>query len=297
MKHVIFALLILLTRLGAAQDEANDARIRDVAFTAACDDTEQRYVLLLPAGFEPGQPCDLLIELHGHGSDRWQCVRDQRDECRAARDVAAAHGMIFVSPDYRARTSWMSPKAEADLVQIIAELKKKFRVSRVFLCGGSMGGMACLTFTALHPKLVDGVASMNGTANMVEYAGFQDAIAASFGGSKAAIPGEYKKRSAEFRPQRFTMPVAITASGKDDIVPPQSVMRLANALKARGRNVLLIYREELGHSTNYDDARAIIEFIIQKARPGHARQPLPARTQRIPPLKGLVTLESEKTYD
>ncbi len=226
-------------------------------------------MLLLPAGYEPGQPRDLLIALHGHGSDRWQFVGEQRDECRAPRDVAAAHGMIFVSPDYRAKTSWMGPKAEADLVQIIGELKKKFRVSRVFLCGGSMGGMACLTFTALHPKLVDGVASMNGTANMVEYAGFQDAIAASFGGSKAAIPGEYKKRSAEFRPRRFTMPVGITASGKDDIVPPQSVMRLAGALKARGRDVLLIYREEMGHTTDYDDAKAIIEFIIQKSEKTH----------------------------
>jgi hypothetical protein len=25
--------------------------------------------------------------------------------------------MIFVSPDYRAKTSWMGPKAEADMVQ------------------------------------------------------------------------------------------------------------------------------------------------------------------------------------
>ena len=80
-----------------------------------------------------------------------------------------------------------------------------------------------------------------------------------------------KKRSAEFWPQRFTMPVGITASGKDTLVPPQSVVRLANALKACGREVRLIYREEMGYSTRYDDARAIIEFIIRKARSGNAR--------------------------
>jgi predicted esterase len=297
MKQVIFALLVLLANPGAVRAETNGFQITDVAFTAVCDGTEQRYVLLLPAGFEPVQPHDVLIGLHGHGSDRWQFVRGPRDECRAPRDVAAAHGMIFVSPDYRAKTSWMGPKAEADLAQIIGELKKKWRVSRVFLCGGSMGGMASLTFTALHPKLVDGVASMNGTANMVEYEGFPDAIAASFGGSKAAVPGEYKKRSAEFRPQRFTMPVGITASGQDTVVPPQSVMRLAKALKARGRDVLLIYREEMGHSTSYDDAKAIVEFIIQKARPGKARQLLPPRTGRSAPSAGVVTLESEKTHD
>jgi pimeloyl-ACP methyl ester carboxylesterase len=136
----------------------------------------------------------------------------------------------------------------------------------VFVCGGSMGGTSSLTFAALHPELVDGVAAMNGTANHVEFAGFQDAIAASFGGSKTEIPDEYKKRSAEFWPERFTMPVGITAGGKDTIVPPQSVVRLANILTASGRNVLLIQREEGGHSTNYDDAKAILEFVIQQAR-------------------------------
>ena len=63
-------------------------------------------------------PHDLLVALHGHGSDRWQFIRDGRDECRGTREAAARHGAILVSPDYRAPTSWMGPKAEADLVQI-----------------------------------------------------------------------------------------------------------------------------------------------------------------------------------
>ena len=255
---------ILLACLSRVRAETNDLRITDVSFTATCDGTEQRYVVMLPSGFKPKRPYDLLIALHGHGSDRWQFISDPRDECRAARDVAAEHGMIYVSPDYRAKTSWMGPNAEADLLQIIGGLKKKYRVSRVFLCGGSMGGTASLTFTMLHPKLVDGVASMNGTANLVEFDGFTDSIAASFGGSKTAVPDEYKKRSAEFWPERFRMPVGITASGRDTTVPPQSVMRLSDALKARGRKVLLIYRAEAGHSTDYDDARSILEFVIQK---------------------------------
>jgi pimeloyl-ACP methyl ester carboxylesterase len=174
--------------------------------------------------------------------------------------------MIYASPDYRAKTSWMGPKAEADVVQIIVELKRQHRIRRVFLCGGSMGGTSALTFAALHPDLVDGVAAMNGTANHVEYANFQDAIAASFGGSKTAVPEEYRKRSAELNSQRLTMPVGLTTGGKDTAVPPQSVLRLAATLKKQGRDVLLIHREEAGHSTNYDDAKAIIEFVIKKVR-------------------------------
>jgi len=239
---------------------------QDVPFKAQCDGTEQKYVLLSQQTFTSAVPRDVLIALHGHGSDRWQFINQERDECRAARDFAAEHKMLYVSPDYRASTSWMGPKAEADVAQIITDLKRTDRVSRVFLCGASMGGAASLAFAVLHPELIDGVASMNGTANFLEYENFQDAIRNSFGGSKTDIPLEYKKRSAEFWPEKLTMPVGLAVSGKDISVPPQSVLRLAEALKARGGKVLLIYRKEMGHSTQYADAKAILEFMLKGAR-------------------------------
>lgn len=236
--------------------------VQDRSFVARVDGTTQRYVLMLPEGFKAGEAHDVLVALHGHGSDRWQFAKDTRDECLAARDAAAEHGMIFVSPDYRAKTSWMGPKAEADLVQVIEDLKEQYRVRRVVICGGSMGGASCLTFAVRHPELVDGVASMNGTANHLEYERFQDAIAESFGGTKSEIPLEYKKRSAEYWPERLTMPAAFTTGGKDASVPPQSVLRLAEILKKIHRPVLLIHREDGGHSTNYADARKILDFVI-----------------------------------
>ena len=239
----------------------------DVSFRAECDGTEQRYVQVLPDGFVPAETHDVLIAFHGHGSDRWQFVKDSRAECRAARDVAARHRMIYISPDYRARTSWMGPKAEADLVQIIGDLKPRHRVGRVFLTGGSMGGTAVLTFAAMHPELVAGVASMNGTANLLEYAEFQDAIHQSFGGSKVAIPQEYKRRSAEYWPERLTMPIGITTGGKDTLVPPESVERLARLLSMLDRPVTLIRRDATGHETNYEDGVAILEFVIDRAKP------------------------------
>jgi dipeptidyl aminopeptidase/acylaminoacyl peptidase len=181
--------------------------------------------------------------------------------------------MLFVSPDYRAPTSWMGPQAEADVVQIVMDLKRQHRVGRVFLCGGSMGGAASLTFAVLHPELISGVASMNGTANFVEYENFQAAIQELFGGSKTDVPLEYERRSAELWPEKLTMPVALTASGRDASVPPQSVLRLADKLKARRANVLLLYREAMGHSTGYADARTILEFILTNARPAPGMNP------------------------
>lgn len=264
---------LALWLLACATVAAAPVEPQDIEFTAKADGTEQRYVELLPPGFNAAESHDVVLAFHGHGSDRWQFISDARGECKGARDVTAKAGMIFVSPDYRAKTSWMGQLAEADTVQIIAELRQRHKVGRVFLVGGSMGGTAVLTFAALHPELVAGVASLNGTANHVEYDKFQDAIAASFGGTKAQVPDEYRKRSAELWPEKFAMPVAFTTGGKDTVVPPQSVQRLAEKLKQAKRKVLLLHRESGGHATTYEDTAAALEFVLREAR---AETPMPA---------------------
>lgn len=82
MKQVC-VLLLLLTNLSTVWGGTNDAQIRDVAFTARGDGTEQCYLLMLPKGFfKPEQPHDLLIALHGHGA------RDVRLINREATDHA-----------------------------------------------------------------------------------------------------------------------------------------------------------------------------------------------------------------
>lgn len=239
---------------------------QDVAFISKLDGSEQRYALILPEGFDAKRPHTLLVALHGHGSDRWQFATADRDECRAARDFAAKHRMILVSPDYRAKTSWMGPAAEADMLQMLDELGARFRIGKTILCGGSMGGTGALTFTALHPGRVQGVVALNGTANLVEFAGFPEALAASFGGTKAQKPDEYRKRSAEFAAKCFTMPAAFTTGAKDRVVLPDSVLRLAEKLQRQGTPALLIHREDGGHATNYADTLAALEFVVTPPR-------------------------------
>lgn len=236
----------------------------DVAFRAEVDETVQRYVLLRPSDWRADQAYPLLVALHGHGADRWQYIKEERGECRGARDVALRHGMILVSPDYRAPDSWMGPAAEADVVQIIGHLRKSHKIRKIILAGGSMGGAGVLTFTALHPDLVHGVVSENGMANLVEYEGFQDSRTKWYGGDKQQRPEEYRKRSAEFFPDRFTMPIAFTAGGNDTSVPPQSVLRLAEAVGKTNANTLLLYREDGGHATDYEDTVRAMEFVVGK---------------------------------
>ncbi|MFO0798255.1 MAG: alpha/beta fold hydrolase [Gemmataceae bacterium] len=240
----------------------------DVPFVARHDKTEQRYVVVTPKGFDPKRANTAVVAFHGHGSDRWQFVTQDRGECKGTRDVAAAHGFLLVCPDYRAKTSWMGPAAEADVLQILDELKEKYGVRRVVVAGGSMGGTAALAFAALHPDRVAGCVSLNGTANLVEFAGFGDAIAAAYGGTRKERPEVYRSRSAELHAARLTMPVAMTTGGKDTVVPPASCLRLAEKLKALGRPVTLIHRPDGGHATSYDDTVAALTAVIDRLPKG-----------------------------
>ncbi|GAA5224919.1 carboxylesterase family protein [Membranihabitans marinus] len=259
-------ILVLLQLSGSIVfAQGNKLLIEDVVFISKMDGSEQHYVEIKPVGFDENKTYHLMIALHGHGSDRWQFVESDRSECAATRSIAEKYKMIMVSPDYRAKTSWMGPAAESDLNQIIEELKAKYEVDKVFLMGGSMGGTSALTYAALHPNQIDGVTSLNGHANHLEYENFQDAISSSFGGHKAEIPEEYKKRSAEYWPERLTMPIAFTVGEFDESVPGTSILRLVEILERLKREVLLIVHPKGGHSTNLIESKVALEFMIESA--------------------------------
>ena len=48
-------------------------------------------------------------------------------------------------------------------------------------------------------------------------------------------------------------------------MPPESVLRLTSVLQKLHPNVLLIFRESSGHSTNYEDGKTVLEFVVDKA--------------------------------
>ncbi len=243
---------------------AEEISFEDMTFTSRVDQTPQHYYLILPEVFDPAQPTDLIIFLHGHGSDKTQILADAWEEIKQTRVKAAEYGAMIASLDYRAPTSWMGPVAELDTIQVLEELKATYSIRRVIFIGGSMGGSSSLTFAALHPELVDGVVAYNPLANHLTYENFQDAISESFGGDKKEKTMEYKNRSAEYFPERFTMPVAITVGGEDVTVPPDSARRLAKTIQFLQPNILLIDRPEAGHFTYGEDARTAIDFVFER---------------------------------
>ena len=128
-----------------------------------------------------------------------------------------------------------------------------------------MGGTSALIFSIRHPELIRGVLAENATANMMEYDGFQSAIAESPNGSKDDNPDEYQRRSVELHVAKLTMPVALTVEGKDRVVPHQSVRRLAHQVNMSDHpRVLLIDRPEGGHSTSLEDTVKGMRFLIDQ---------------------------------
>ena len=252
----------IVTSILAAGIAACAAAFEDCSFTATVNGTEQKYLLSAPKGVSG--PVDVLVNLHGHGSDRTQ-IREERGECKAVRDAAAERGMALVSPDYRAKTSWMGPTAEADTLQLLDILARRFG-GRIFLCGGSMGGTSALTFAARHPEKISGVTAFNPLANHLSFDQFQDAIAASFGGDKQTKENEYRARSALFFPERFTMPLSITLGGQDATVPPQSARELAASVAAlHPGNVYVDDKPDRGHATDYDASVAALREMFRRA--------------------------------
>lgn len=264
--HLFFCSLFLSATAQAIDaDDQDRTSVVERTFVASCDGSKEKYIEIKPTNFRAG--AGALIALHGHGSDRHQFAEQMRGECRAAREAAASRGMIFVSPDYRAKTSWMGPKAEADMLDILAELRAEHGITTFYFCGGSMGGTSALTFTALHPNLVAGVVAFNPLADHLSYTNFQEAISASFGGDKTTAHDVYYRRSAVNYPERFTMPVSITIGGADRTVPPASARELAKKISFCRPD--LIYFDEVakrGHATDYASSKRALDEMFARVK-------------------------------
>jgi hypothetical protein len=139
MNAVAICIVVLMALYYAPIAAETEPEPLDVEIKASIDGTKQQYVVLLPPRFKAESSHHILICLHRHGSDRWQYIKKPDEIFIATREAVKKHNMILVSPEYRG-ASWMGPKAEADMIDILNELRKKYKVGKIIISAGSMGG-------------------------------------------------------------------------------------------------------------------------------------------------------------
>ncbi len=243
-------------------------------FVSEFDGLQDRYIIEHPAE-QPTGP--LVFYLHGGMSHAEQGFCDEYDWCfRKLRNEVMARNGVYVSPEYRGN-SWMSAAAEADVVQLVRDIKEDFGLDRVVLTGGSMGGTSVLIHASHRPETVDGVVALCPATDMkalwTDLAGRRqpmfDILAGSivdaYGGTPAQVPEEYAYRSSVEQVKHLTMPIAMRHGDADDLLPAWHSRWLVAALRNRGTPVRYDEIPGGGHDSPTVDTpwREYLDFVLQ----------------------------------
>jgi pimeloyl-ACP methyl ester carboxylesterase len=147
----------------------------------------------------------------------------------------ARRNAVYVCPEYRGN-SWMGPAAEADVLDILCLLTKRFPGRRLILSGGSMGGTSALIFASRHPKAVDGVISLcPATDPALMFGVFPEHFVESYGGSPEKVPQVFSDRTSRNRIEALaSLPMAIVHGSADAIIGVDHSRILVSQLRERG---------------------------------------------------------------
>jgi predicted esterase len=134
------------------------------AYRSAVDETLQPYRLLIPSDYDGSTPLPLLVALHGMGGDENSMFDSYGKELPV--DVNKA-GFIMVAPKGREPASMYRGTAEKDVLDVIAEVERDYKVdkSRVYLMGHSMGGFGTWSIAMDHPDLFAALGPISGGGN------------------------------------------------------------------------------------------------------------------------------------
>jgi len=221
------------------------ATLVDFEFTSSYDDTSQEALLQLPPGYD-GSPLPLVIGLHGWGAIRWGPIY-------ASGPAAAERGWLLVAPEMHGEQpveEWRPPGYRAlasrasqhDILDTLATVDANYGVdpARVYLTGGSMGGMIAATTGAKYPDLFAAIVSDAGITDLAAWYGEslgwrKEEIAAECSGMPEENPFEYERRSSLHMPGNLApLPLALVHGRNDDKVPPHHAEDLYDAVQARG---------------------------------------------------------------
>ncbi len=156
----------------AAEKEGRDpfaARRGDFrkAYRSKVDDTLQPYRIFVPATYDGSKPYPLVVALHGMGGDENSYFDSRAYGTGAFTKEAERRGYIAVCPKGRNPASMYAGSAETDVLDVIAEVRRAYRIDpgRIYLTGHSMGGFGTWSVAMSHPELFAAIAPISGGGN------------------------------------------------------------------------------------------------------------------------------------
>lgn len=139
-------------------------------------------------------------------------------------------------------TSYMSPAATADLVDLLDYCRNNLNCDKLILLGGSGGASSAMAYACLHPEKINGVIAMgmcdifarldfarkskNETLQKLAEVSFE-----SYGGSLEEKPELYKARSIMANINKLNMPIILTMGEADCLIPVVETRKIAEAMK------------------------------------------------------------------
>jgi predicted esterase len=131
------------------------------AYRSAVDQTLQPYRLLIPATYSASKPNALVIALHGMGGDE-NSMFDSYDG--TLKREAERAGVLVACPKGRDSASMYRGSAEQDVLDVLAEVRRDYRIdaNRIYLMGHSMGAYGTWSIAMAHPDLFAALGPISG---------------------------------------------------------------------------------------------------------------------------------------
>ncbi len=134
------------------------------AYLSKADQTLQPYRIFVPTQYDGSKATPLIVALHGMGGDE----NSMFDGYHEVMKVEAQRvGFLVVCPKGRDTTSMYRGTAEQDVMDVIAEVRRDYKVDpkRIYLMGHSMGGYGTWSTAIDHPELFAAIGPISGGGN------------------------------------------------------------------------------------------------------------------------------------
>jgi predicted peptidase len=206
--------------------------------TMTVDGTARKYVVYVPADYDPGKKWPMVMFLHGMG-ERGQdgLLQSEVGIGRAIRRQASLYPCIVVMPQCPGDKTWLDALNHVDVAMDQTLKEYSIDKSRLYLTGLSMGGYGSWTYGAMHNDVFAAIVPICG------------------GGKTTDAPALAK------------VPIWAFHGGADSVVKPLASQSMVQAVKEAGGNIQYTEYPGVDHNSwdqTYVDSEMVKWMLSQK---------------------------------